>query len=350
MSLNISKLLFAAILVVIFTAGALFSYLWVVGYYISLELKIPDKPVIYVHDFIVSAEDPTFFNISILNPSFSPKETKILGIQVLTEDGEIHHITSISPDIPNEGYILNPGNSEIFRCSWDWSNYTGQIINVIVLVEEGSGGSLQIALPLTEINIANITFDPECGDHFNMTVINSDLSAANVTLTEVNVIVDNSVHKVATQPALPINLEPNSSISLVCMWSWANYQGETITLAIKTVQGYSTRKLHLIPTYAIFTIQKVEFNLTDTSRFKLIVANSENSLVALKITDISITLENNATIKPEKTVPALPYILDRNSTISFTCEWNWTTYRGEEIVITISTGQGYKTKITWRIS
>lgn len=349
MGLNISKLVFTAVLIGVFTIGALLSYLWVVGYYVSLELKIPDKPVIYLHNFMISAEDPTFFNISILNPSFSPEEIRIVSIQVLTKDDRIHYITSTSPNIPKEGYVLNPGDSKTFKCSWNWANYTGQIVNIIVLVKDGSGGSFQATLPLTEIKIANITFDPESGTRFNITVINSNLSAANVTLTEVNVIIDDSIHEVTTQPALPINLEPNGSINLICMWSWTNYQGEDITLMVNTMQGYSTKKKHIVPTYAIFTIQKVDFNLNDTSHFKLILANSENSLIALKITNIGVILGNGTVIRLEKITPDLPYVLDKNSTTSFMCEWNWTAYRGEEISITISTEQGYKTKGTWRI-
>ncbi len=349
MGLNMSKLLFAAILVAVFTVGALLSYLWVVGYYVSLELNIPDKPVVYVYDFTVSAKDPSFFNISILNPSFSPKETKILGIQVLTEDNRIHHITSTNPNILEEGYTLNPGESKTFKCSWDWVNYTGQTVNIIVLVEDGSGGSFQVTLPLTKIIVADITFDPELGDSFNITVTNSDLSATNVTLTEVNIIVDNSIHKVTAKPVLPINLEPNGSINLACTWRWVDYQGESIKLVINTEEGYFAEKKHIVPTYAVFTIQKADFNLTDPSHFKLIVANSENSLIALKITDISITLENGTVIKPEKITPNLPYVLNKNSTISFMCEWNWFAYRGEKIAITINTEQGYKTKTTQRI-
>jgi len=349
MGSNISKLLFVIILVAVFTAGAFLSYLWTVGYYVSLELKIPDKPVICVHDFVISAKDPTFFNITILNPSFSPKEAKILGIEVLTKDKNIHYITFITPQIPEEGYVLNPGDSETFKCSWNWTKYTGQTVNIIVLVKEGSGASFQTTLPLTKINIVNIEFDPEFGNRFNMTVANSNLSATNVTLTEINVIVDNSVHRVNTQPTLPVDLEPGDSINLTCMWNWANYQGEDVTLAINTIQGYFTKKKHTIPTYAIFTIQKVEFNLTNTSCFNLTIANSEISMIALKITDISITLKNGTAIKPEKITPDLPHVIDRNSTISFICEWNWTAYRGERITITVSTKQGYETKTTWKI-
>lgn len=147
MNLN-DKIFFAITLIAAFIAGAFLSYIWTVGYYVSLGLKVPEKPVISIYNFAISVENPTFFNISILNPSFSPGKVEILGIYVLTGDNLIHKITLMDPRISSEGYTLDIGASETFRCFWNWTKYAGQSITVVVLVKDGSGGSLNTKLPL----------------------------------------------------------------------------------------------------------------------------------------------------------------------------------------------------------
>lgn len=349
MGLNISKILFVALLAAVFVAGAFLSYLWVVGYYVSLQLKAPKKPVLSISAFLASAEDPSFFNITILNPSFSPGETYILGILVLTEDNTIYRIASTNPTIPSGGYKLNVGDSVTFKCSWNWLNYVGQQVNIIVLVREGTGGALRATLPIVELSITNITMRPERGDHFNITIMNSNVSATSVSLVGVEIIVNGLIHKVETEPHLPIKLEPGVPASLMCRWSWADHQNETITIIARTVQGYVARAVHTIPVYATLVIRDVGFNPANTTYFNVTIFNSGSSLLPLTITGIKIMLENGVLIEPTSVIPNLPIILDVNATVTFLCKWDWSTYRGKGILIETLTGQGYRARITYEI-
>ncbi len=348
MSLSINKMIFATILVAAFIIGAFSSYLWVAGYYASLELNLPEKPVISVHSFLTSAEDSSFFNITILNPSLSPEEIKILGIYVLTEDGRSHKITSTSPNIPNSGYIIKVGESKVFTCFWNWINYTGQRISIGVLAENGSGGTLSAILPLIEARVADFFLDPECGNTFNITVMNSEESVAKIKIIGLSVIADSSVYNIATQPQLPIVLEPNKSISLTCLWNWTEYQGKTITIAAITEQKYVAEITEFIPQYVVFNIEEIKFSLDDPSHFNLTVLNSEYSEIPLNITKISIRLENGTLLSPLSVDPSLPQMLDKNSTITFMCKWEWSTYRNKELTVTVYAEQGYKTKATYK--
>jgi len=349
MGLNISRIMFAAVLIATFTVGALLSYLWVVGYYESLELKSPKKPAMSIEDFIVSPEDPTFFDISILNPSFSPNEVKIIGISILTEDRLIHEITTTSPKIPSGGYVLEVGTSETFKCSWNWAKYTGQSATVIVFVKDGSGGTLSVMLPLVEIKITSLTFDPENGRHFNVTIENSDKSAAGVNLVNIKVIVDNSSNNVETSPQLPARLEPANSTSFLCEWSWAAHQNKTIKVVAETSQGFIAEKTHSIPLYAILSVEDVEFDPVNIDHISITLLNSEKSLISLNVTGIELTLENGTAIALTKIEPALPCIINVNERITFMCEWNWTAHRGEEIMITVLTEQGYKMRGIYKV-
>ncbi|MEM2912912.1 MAG: hypothetical protein QXR06_01065 [Candidatus Bathyarchaeia archaeon] len=348
MSLRINKMIFATILVAAFIIGAFSSYLWVAGFYASLELNLPEKPVISVHSFLTSAGNSSFFNITILNPSLSPEEIKILGIYVLTEDGISHKITSTKPSIPVSGYAIKVGESKVFTCFWNWINYTGQRISIAVLAENGSGGTLSAILPLLEARVTDFLLDPERGSMFNITVMNSEGSVAKIKLTGLSVIADSSVYSVATQPQLPLELEPNGSISLTCLWNWTEYQGKTITIAVITEQKYVAEITEFIPQYVVFNIEEIKFSLDDPSHFNLTVLNSEYSVIPLNITKIRIRLENGTLVSPLSVDPSIPHMLDRNSTITFMCGWDWSAYRDKELRVTVYTEQGYKTEATYK--
>ncbi len=247
MKLNLSRILFIAILIATFASGAFLSYLWVVGYYVSLGLKTLEKPVVSICNFTVSAENPTFFNITVFNPLFSPKETKILKIEVLTEDNALYEINSTNPSIPNGGYTLNVGDSENFVCFWEWTNHSGEKITVVILVSEGSGGVLQTTLPLVEVEITEFTFDLEHGDYFNITVKNSERSAIGINLVEVKLTVKGLTSTPDTQPPLPLRIEPGESVSLLCRWNWTDYERESIRITVNTSQGYRAETTYRIP-------------------------------------------------------------------------------------------------------
>ena len=348
-NLNMSKIMLAAILIASFTAGAFLSYLWVVGYYVSLEINVPDKPAICIQNFTVLAENPSFFNITVLNPSFSPREARILGVQVLTGDGALHQVSQINPEISGGGYRLDVGSSETFVCSWKWASYAGQQITVMVLVEEGSGATFITRLPFVGVDIIDITLNPERGSTFSLIIRNFEDSVSEVDLERVEVIVDELNYSVETEPKLPIKLKPADSTSLLCKWNWTDYQGGTITVIVRTEQGYAARKTYTIPVYVIFNVSEVKFNPADTTRFNITLVNFEESLLALNVTSISIRLENGTVLKPINITPPLPFILNVDETAVFVCEWNWSELRNEEIIITVSTEQGYKVKVAQRV-
>jgi hypothetical protein len=349
MGLNISRIVFAAVLIATFMVGALLSYLWIVGYYESLELKSPRKPAISIENFIVSPEDPTFFNISILNPSFSPDRVKVAGISVLTEDRLIHDVIISSPKIPSEGYILEVGSSETFKCSWNWAKYTGQSATVIVFVKDGSGGTISVTLPLVEIKITSLTFNPEDGHHFNVTIENSSKSSAGVNLMNIKVIVDNSTNNIKTIPQLPARLEPAHSASFICEWDWADHQNRTIKVVAETSQGFIAEKTYNVPLYAFLSIEDVKFNPADTDHINVTLLNSEKSLISLNIAGIELAFENGTTITLTRIEPGLPRMININERLTFMCEWSWIAHRGEEIVIIVLTEQGYKVRGAYKV-
>lgn len=340
---TMSRIVFALALILALITGAVLSYMWVVGYYFSLELKIPEKPTISISSFKVSANDPTFFNVTVLNPTFSPGEAVILGVSVLVSETGAYKVLSTEPPIPSGGYRLKAGASETFKCFWAWSNYTGQSINIMVFVKDGSGAVFTATLPLVAIEIENLEFNPSYGETFNISIRNSEKSAVSVDLENINVIVDGSAYNVKSEPPLPINLNPGGLLNLTCKWNWTAYQGRDIMVIARTSQGYIGRRGSIIPVYAVFNISQVTFDPNNTSYFNFTISlmSFHESLTALNVTEVMIRLKNGSILKPSKITPNLPYILEASSAATFTCEWDWASHAGEEVTIIINTIQGY---------
>jgi hypothetical protein len=343
------KLLPILLFTAAFMIGALLSYMWVIGYYASLGLKVPEAPIIAVYNFSASADNPTFFTISILNPSFSSGKAEIVDVKVLTSDGVAHQIAQINPPIPSGGFGLNVGDSKTFKCFWRWSNYTGQQITIIVSVKSGSGGTLTTILPLVELKAISINIDPMYGGQFNMTITNSDKSATSVDLSGVRTIVNGSVYAVEIEPNPPVRLEPGKSAVFLCNWSWSNYQGSTITIILDTLQGYTVETTYKVPIYALLNISEVNFNPDNITCFNVTVMNSNRSIIALKISDIRINIEDGVVLIPKNVTPSLPYTLSSGEEMRFTCELDWSEYCGKKVTIIISAEQGYKAYLSYRI-
>lgn len=141
---SISKLILILLLLGSFIIGALLSYIWTMGFYASGEYHLPSKSNITIENVEFFAEDATFFNVTLLNPSYSLSTVKIDKIIVSTNDGLFHNATGTLPSLPHD---IAPSNSQTFKTYWNWANYTGQTVNVIAFVAEGSGATFKASIP-----------------------------------------------------------------------------------------------------------------------------------------------------------------------------------------------------------
>jgi len=338
----LSRLSLALLLLVAVIIGALLSYLWVIGYYESLHLQVPEVTTITINNATFVPQDATFFNVTLLNPSLSPSDATITKIAVSTEDSVLHRVGETYPSLP---YRLARSASETFKCSWNWGNYTGETVQIIVFVEDGSGATFPRVTPLVDLGIT-VDFDPAISvKHFNMTLQNSVSSATYVNVT--NIVMDGkTVPPENMTLSLPYTLHANESISLTCMWDWTEYQGKDVTIAAHTLQGYVAYHTQAAPPPVNLTITEILFNTTDTRHFNATVQNSEFSPTYVNVTRITITMENGTTHEVIEVSPPLTYTLHPNASVTFVCAWDWTYYHNQNATVTIHTLQGYVTSLT----
>jgi len=336
----ISKLLLILLLLLAMIIGSIFSYLLLAGYYLNLDIKVPENTTLSIVDIDLSMQNAETFNITILNPTYSPTEAKITEISVATED-EIHTVMNVKPELP---YELDKGQEETFVCDWNWGDYAGETLKVIIVAEDGSGAVYEIETASVGLEISSAFFATSDTQHFNVTVKNPAASASDLHVTKITVTMENGTEaniREAT-PSIPRTLLIDTSTTFVCSWNWTDYRGMNATINVYTSQGYLFHRTETTPKPAQLSITDVTFDSSALSSFSITVKNSENSIVAANLTTVEIRFADYTTEEVSvESPPGLPYTLQIGDTVTLKCLWNWSGHRGETVGIYVKTPEGY---------
>jgi len=349
---NVKALSHLAIIVLMITSlvvGALLSYLWVMGYYLTLGLQVPKDPALSIWNVDFTDQNTKYFNVTFFNPSYS-KDATVTKIAVKTADNRLHNVTLPSPGtlyIPRASHTFD--GKMTFNCTWDWANYTGQDIGVIAFVDEGSGPTHEVTTPFVGLNITEALFDSSISfTHFNLTLQNSQDSATYVNISQI--IPSIGVTPLAQiSPSLPYKLDKGKNKTFECTWNWKDYQNRSITIAVHTLQGYAAYYNKTTPQPLDVEITSVVFSEPHMTEFNVTVRNRKESPTSVTLNKITVdygavTEINGTVIKVNGTMVTpepLPYELNQNSNVTLKCSWNWTLYREKIVTISIFTAQNY---------
>lgn len=341
----LSKISLIILLIASLIIGAFLSYIWVMGYYLNLEINIPKKTTLTISNVTFTNQSTGYFNATFLNPSYSPKAAKVTGVSVKTADNTLHSVTEISPTMP---YTIPRAQNTTFQCTWDWANYTGQNIGVIAFIDDGSGPTYETETPFVGLTITEVQFNSSISiNQFNITVQNAQNSATDVNITYITMptgdLPSNNI-----SPSLPYKLDTNKTQTFRCTWNWTDYQNKSIPIIVYTLQGYTTYYTKTTPKPLTIEITKVNFSEPDITHFNVTVTNKNESSGYVDLNKITVTLENESVTEVNRTLvsPALPYRLSQNSTITLKCLWNWTDYRGKSVTVSIFTAQNHTIQYT----
>lgn len=141
---GISKFILILLLLISAIVGGVLSYMWTEGYYQSIGFQIPETATVTITNVNFDSQDLTFFDLALLNPSFSPSSVSVAQIMVSTEDGVLHNVEDVDPSLP---YELQISESKTFKCIWNLTDYTGKDIKVHVFVADGPGTNLETTVP-----------------------------------------------------------------------------------------------------------------------------------------------------------------------------------------------------------
>ena len=336
----ISKLLLILLLLLAMIIGSIFSYLLLAGYYLNLDIKVPENTTLSVVDVGLNMQNAETFNITVLNPTYSPTEAKITEILVATED-EIHTVVNVNPELP---YKLDKGREETFVCNWNWGDYAGETLKVIIIVEDGSGAVYEVETATVGLEITSAMFITSDTQHFNVTIRNPAASASDLHVTKITVTMENGteVNIREANPSIPRTLLIDTSTTFVCSWDWREYRGMNATINVYTSQGYQFHRTETTPKPAQLSITDAAFDSSILSSFSITVKNSENSIVAANLTTVEIRFADQTTEEVSvESPPSLPYTLPIGDTVTLKCLWNWSGHRGETVAVYVKTPEGY---------
>jgi hypothetical protein len=336
----ISKLLLILLLLLAMIIGSIFSYLLVAGYYLSLDIKVPENTTLSVVDVNLNMQNAETFNITILNPTYSPAEANITEISIATEDDEIQTISTVNPELP---YKLGKGQEETFTCDWNWGDHAGETLKVIIMAEEGSGAVYEIETASVGLEISSAIFTTNDTQHFNVTLKNPAAAASDLDVTKITVTMENGtdVNIRETTPSIPITLATNTSTTFVCSWDWTYYRGMNATVNVYTSQGYEFHRTETTPKAAQLSITDAAFDSSVLSSFSITVKNSENSIAAANLTVVEIRFQDYTTEEVSVESPSLHYTLSIGDTVTLNCLWDWSDHREETVAIYVKTPEGY---------
>jgi hypothetical protein len=293
----------------------------------------------------------TLFDVAVRNNEVSPTYLNITRITVTIEnqtvrEWTVENGTGVDPQIP---YTLNKNSLETFACSWNWTEHLDKNVTVTIYTLQGLTAQYSQVTPAPVIlEISEIDFDPLDTANFSVTVENSEFSVADANITEITVILGDDISKKinVTSPALPKVLNRTQLVQFNCTWSWAEYSGKNVTLAVQTQEGYSASSHPLL--LRALTITEALFNPLDNDHFVVTVHNP--TWLNFTITTMNVTVEDQLPSNiTGYVIPSLPRMLTPDTNLTFMCEWNWAADQGEYATIIIVTSEGYTTAYTHRI-
>lgn len=338
----VSSLSLILLLLIAAIIGGIISYLWVTGYYVSLKEKIPEQNTVAITNLSFNPQNASLFNATILNPSFSPDDSVQVASIVYRGQSEttLHPVIVSVPSLQTP-FSLPRGTSQTFSCTGDLSPYVNQTIWVSVFVLNGSGSTLSVKIPYTQLFVVP-DFNTVTGTgNFTVTLRNAPSSVATLHVSGLS-ISNAPINNTLITPTLPQPLAPNQTVTLALNFDWTSYAatGGPQPISVLTKEGYTASNLAQIPKVA-FSIQKINFNESDTKHFTVTVKNQVSTNTPLNVSRIEVALANG-TLNVTSALNSHTNGVLGNSTGNFTANWDWTNYRDKSVVVTVYMLQGVK--------
>ena len=334
-----------AILLIVIAAifGGLISYMWAIAPFYAT----PKNVGIAVTGVNFQVNHGDYFDVTVLNPSFSQGETNITSVFLAVQNqSSIFNMTDISPALP---LSLAQGASTTIRCYYNWGRYAGENMTVTVFPLGGTGASFPVQTQFVSMTANGFFNATQSVEYFYVSVQNDPQSAINLTLRSVTL--DTTAISVVVSSAnvtLPMPLNIGQTVILQCFYDWEGHS--TPDVIVGTQEGYTAESVQNVSASALVLVSDVQFNETDPTRISVTLNNSPESATPVDISNVTIAYINetdgsNVTdvINGNMSNPALPYPLEINSSSTFDCQWNWTdpVYRNIAITLTANTSQGF---------
>jgi hypothetical protein len=327
--------LITVLLILIFTIiGAFISYMWVMASFYNMP---ETSAFLVIENATFSANNFTYFNLTVLNPSNSVLDANITAFRLTIENtNQTYTIDTATPELP---FVLSKGTRQDFTCTTNWSNFAGETVEIEPVADNVSTTLFPSTTPKAKLVIYGFDNSQRI-EHFNLTVENSPESEMNLTISAL-MIEGSSTY---TTPLFPVVLVPGQLQTFICRFNWATMIGQNITMTIDTKEGfeqtYETSQIGVAYIY----ISDVKFDYSDTSYFNVTLTSLPESTISATLDSLNLTLPDNTTITVD-TIPTLklvPVPVPANQSLTLKCLWNWTDYRNQTFTVNVYTTVGFE--------
>jgi hypothetical protein len=335
----ISTLLLILLLLCSAIIGGLISYLWVLASFYN----VPENSTMLVIEHAdFSVADFSYFNLTILNPSYSASDVNITAFRLtVLETNETSDVntTEIPGSLP---YLLQKGVRQTFKCIDNWSNITGKTVRIDALPANVLTLSNTYTLPTVDMTLTPIFDASQTVNYFNLTAENA-ADSVNLTISDV-MIFDESL-KSSITPSLPYHLQNNQNVTFTCYRNWEDLKklAQNVTIIVDTAEGYELSYTTNRLPEADLQISDVEFDYADPTYFNLTITSLESSTTSPTLSMINVTQGNVSsslyTFPPLNITGGLP--IAENQSMSLKCFWDWSLIRDQDITISAYTKQGF---------
>jgi len=329
----VSTILFILLLLCAAIIGALISYVWVIANYYN----VPEgSTTLFTENAVFPVSNFSYFNLTILNPSYSASDVNITAFRVTVLDTNTTFDVNTTEYPSSLPYPLQKGVRQTFKCIDNWSNITGENIRIDSLPTNISTTSNIFAVPSVKLNLTPVFDSSQTVGNFSLTVQNPPESA-NLSISEIDVFSEMILN---VTPSLPQPLQNNGSITFICNRNWEDLRYQNATITVRTTEGYVASYTTYTLQGATLQISDVKFDYTDPSYFNLTVSSSPSSTANPILSSVNLTRANQTfsllTIPPLNL--ATIYVLP-NQTLK--CLWNWNAIRSENVTINVYTKQNF---------
>lgn len=324
-----------AVLLILASAivGGFISYMFAVSPFFA----VPNNVSLDITGASFQVNHPDYFDITVLNPSYSPSGTNITSIY-LKIDGETG-LFDVADTVPGLPTPLDLGASTTIRCYWDWGSYAGRSVTVNVLPQNGTGVAFVVQTDFVKLDAKTYFNATESVTQFNVTVTNELESVLNLTIS--NVVIDGTPVS-SLSIALPMVLGKGQTVNFACFFDWQTYVSTLVE--VDTVEGYKAQVQKNVSSVIDVEVASVTFDETNTSQVSVTLSNSADSVTSVDIANVTIAYGNiTDVISGTLSNPPLPYRLNINNSTALKCAWNWTdkSYRNISVNVTAYANQGF---------
>jgi hypothetical protein len=307
----------------------------------SIYYNVPaNKTILDVENAQFSVANFSYFNVTVLNPSYSASAVNVSAFRLTVEaTNQTYDVNTVEypQSLP---FSLARGSRQTFECIYDWSGIAGQTVRIDFLPANISTFSNVYILPSASLKLAPNFDATQSVNYFNLTVENPP-DSTNLTISDVTTFGE-SIKDFLT-PTLPYLLPINQSVTFTCHLNWEDLFTENVTMNVTTTEGYETSYTTSALPGAVLTLSNASFDYSDTSYFNVILTSTSESTTYATVRALNLTLANESTslstVPPLNISEGLP--IGINQSLTLRCFWNWNHVRDEKITLQAYTRQNF---------